>query len=561
MPPARSEVSVSELYCGRSSPPLRDWGGRLPVALVFPEAAEHGLSTLGWQVVYRLLAANERLAVERFFWDSTSPRPRSVDSGRDLGLFPLILFSLNFEGDFPVALKLLDDAGIAVRAAQRPSWPLVLAGGPVAFLNPFPMVPALDGLFVGEAEAGLSDVVERVARVWIEGGGKQEALEAIAAQPGVLVPGRSREPVRRAVVGGTNVLGNPAYSCFVSSEAQFRDMLLLEVNRGCPYGCRFCAAGSIYKPPRHAEMAVLQDIVERCEPHKVGLVGTALTDWPDLLPFLQWLAERKVKFSLSSLRADGLTDELLGFLRHTGTRSVTLALEGASRRLRRAMNKHFSEDAFLEAVARISRLQFGTLKLYMITGWPEEGEEDWAEFEAFMSCVDDARKSGQGARRKGVELVSLSVSCLVPKAWTPLQWADTPDEDRLKAAMKRFKGIVGRHKGMRFAGENPAQARVQMFLARGGEEIFPCLERAAQIGLPAAMREHDGLVHDVLLRHADRDTVFPWERLEIGVSRTFLYSEWVKYRRGLVTPPCPQEGCQTCGLCGMNEFLSLPDGR
>lgn len=552
---------MSELYCGRAAPPLKDWGGRLPVALVFPEAAEHGLSTLGWQVVYRLLAANEQLAVERFFWDPTSPRPRSVDSGRDLGLFPLVLYSLNFEGDFPIALKLLDDADIAVRAADRPSWPLVLAGGPVAFLNPFPVMPALDGIFVGEAEAGLAPVMEGIARTWIGGGGKGEALDNISMLPGVLVPGKSPEPVRRAVsAGGSGVLANPAFSCFVSSQAQFRDMLLLEVNRGCPYGCRFCAAGSIYKPPRHAEMEALQDIVARCEPHKVGLVGTALTDWPDLLPFLRWLAERKVKFSLSSLRADGLTDELLGFLRHTGTRSVTLALEGASRRLRKAMNKRFSEEAFLEAVSRISRLQFGTLKLYMITGWPDESEEDWAEFEEFMACIDAARKAGQGNRKKGVELVSLSVSCLVPKAWTPLQWADVPDEGRLKVAMRRFKSIVGRYKGMRFAGENPGQARVQMFLAKGGEEIFPCLERAAEVGLPSAMREWDALVHDVLHRHADRDTIFPWDRLDIGVSRKFLYSEWVKYRRGLVTPPCPEDGCSACRLCGMDEFLSLPDG-
>ena len=151
----------------------------------------------------------------------------------------------------------------------------------------------------------------------------------------MLIPGKSAEPVRRLVdMSGSGNLHDPAYSCFVSSEAQFRDMLLLEVNRGCPYGCRFCAAGSIYKPPRHAELETLQEIVTRCAPQKVGLVGTALTDWPDLLPFLRWLQERKIKFSLSSLRADGLTDELLEFLRHTGTRSVTLALEGASRRLR-----------------------------------------------------------------------------------------------------------------------------------------------------------------------------------------------------------------------------------
>ena len=550
---------MSELYLGRAVPRRKDWGGRLPVALVFPEAAQHALSTLGWQVVYRLLADREDMVVERFFWDPPSPRPRSVDSGRDLGLFPLVLFSLNFEGDFPVALKLLQDADIPVKAAQRASWPLVLAGGPLAFLNPFPVLPALDGIFVGEAEAGLSRVMDRIVQVWNSGGEKGRALEDIALLPGMLIPGQSPEPVRRAVaVSGTGNLHDPAYSCFVSSEAQFRDMLLLEVNRGCPYGCRFCAAGSIYKPPRHAEIATLQEIVTRCAPQKVGLVGTALTDWPDLLPFLRWLQERKVKFSLSSLRADGLTDELLEFLRHTGTRSVTLALEGASRRLRQAMNKHFSEEAFLEAVARISRLQFNTLKLYMITGWPDEGEEDWAEFEAFLGRIEAARRMGQGNRKMGVELVSLSVSCLVPKAWTPLQWASIPEEAWFKTAMRRFKGAVGRFKGMRFAGENPAQARVQMFLAKGGEEIFPCLERAAEIGLPAAVREFDELVREVLLRPMDRDSVFPWERLDIGVSRKFLYSEWSKYRHRMVTPACPESGCEGCGLCGMDRFLSLP---
>lgn len=552
---------MSELYLGRAVPGLKDWGGRLPVALVFPEAAQHALSTLGWQVVYRLLAQREELAVERFFWDPTSPRPRSVDSGRDLGLFPLVLFSLNFEGDLPTVLRLLGDAAIPVKQEDRPSWPLVLAGGPLAFLNPFPLLPALDGIFVGEAENGLVAAVSAIARVWNMGGEKGPALGEIAAMPGLLVPGQSVLPVSRlAHVSDSGELSAPAYSCFVSSEAQFSDMLLLEVNRGCPYGCRFCAAGSIYKPPRHADMATLQEIVSRCGPQKVGLVGTALTDWPDLLPFLRWLQERKVKFSLSSLRADGLTEELLQFLRHTGTRSVTLALEGASRRLRRAMNKHFSEEAFLEAVTRISRMQFGTLKLYMITGWPGEGEEDWDEFESFLGKIEEARRAGQGNRKKGVELVSLSVSCLVPKAWTPLQWAPIPDEDWFRRAMKRFKKAVGRFKGMRFAGENPGQARVQMFLARGGEEIFPCLERASEVGLGAAVREFDELVQEVLLRPLLKDSVFPWDRLDIGVSRKFLYSEWTKYRHGLITPPCPDSGCARCRLCGMDRLPSLTHG-
>jgi radical SAM superfamily enzyme YgiQ (UPF0313 family) len=554
-------VTVSDrapaLFHGRSAPLPKEWGGRLPVALIFPERADHALSTLGWQVVYRLLAARDELAVERFFWDSASPRPRSVDSGRDLGLYPLILFSLNFEGDFPTVLRMLAAAGIPVRAAERPAWPLVLAGGPVAFLNPFPLTPALDGIFCGEAEAGLIDVLARVSEAWIHGRDKASVLSAIAAMPGVLIPGQSPEPVRRQIaLGAKRELRGPAYSCFVSSESQFRDMLLLEVNRGCPYGCRFCAAGSIYKPPRHAAMGDLQDIVDQCAPRKVGLVGTALTDWPDLLPFLRWLQDRRIKFSLSSLRADGLTDEFLEFLRKTGTRSVTLALEGASRRLRAAMNKHFSEDAFLDAVARISRLQFNTLKLYMITGWPGENESDWLEFEDFLARIDAARKHGQGGRKQGVELISLSVSCLVPKAWTALQWADFPDEEWFRQAMKRFKTAIGKFKGMRFSGENPGQARVQAFLAKGGEEIFPCLELAAERGLSAALREYESLADEILARQPDRDAVFPWERLEIGVSRRFLYGEWIKYRHAVMTAPCPRVGCGSCRLCGMDRFLA-----
>jgi hypothetical protein len=127
-------------------------------------------------------------------------------------------------------------------------------------------------------------------------------------------------------------------------------------------------------------------------------------------------------------------------------------------------------------------------------------------------------------------------------------------------AMKRFKKAVGRFKGIRFAGENPGQARVQMFLARGGEEIFPCLERAARVGLGAAVREFDDLVQEVLGRSLSRDSVFPWDRLDMGVSRKFLYSEWTKYRHGLVTPPCPDSGCKKCRLCGMDQLPSLTHG-
>lgn len=548
---------MPDVYYGRDEPSVKEWGGRLPVALVFPERAEHGLSTLGWQVVYRLIAGRDDLAVERFFWTPSSVRPKSVDSGRDLGLFPLVLLSLNFEGDYPAVVSLLQAADISVHAAARSDWPMILAGGPLAFLNPFPILPALDGVFVGEAEAGLDTVLDVAARAWRSGHSKAQALQEIALLPGMLVPGLSHEPVQRQIVRAPEArLVAPGYSCFVSNEAQFRDMLLIEVNRGCPYGCRFCAAGSIYKPPRHACLEDMQAIVERCQPRKVGLVGTALTDWAELPVFLEWLHTRQIKFSLSSLRADGLSESLLTFLRRTGTRSITLAVEGASQRLRTAMNKHFSEDAFLTAVSRISQLQFGTLKLYMITGWPGENEEDWQEFEAFVGRIDQARRQGQGQRKTGVDLISLSVSCLVPKPWTPLQWTSMRDEQWFKQAMKRFKGILGRYKGMRFSGENPRQARIQTFLSRGGEELFPFIALAAQEGLAQAAQVYGADIAAQVEQEYALTHVFPWDRLDIGVSKAFLRSEWKKYHKELMTPPCPEAGCAACRRCGVDTFLS-----
>ena len=551
------------LYWGRNRPEPGEWGGRLPIALVFPEKESLGLSTLGWQVPYRLLSADPAFVVERFFWDEMADVPVSADSSRTLDQFPLICFSLNFEGDFVTLISMLDRAGIAVLSGEREDWPLVMAGGPIAFLNPFPILPSLDFVWAGEAEQGFTGHARVLRDAWFDGDSRKDTLERIAGLPGVFVPGTTPEPVVRQVSaeGGT-VLTEPAYSCFVSATAEFRDMLLLEVNRGCPYGCRFCAAGFIYRPPRHATMAELQEIVIRTEPVKVGLVGTALTDWDDLFPFLQWLAERKIKFSLSSLRADGLTREFLTFLRHQGIRTLTLAIEGASARLRTAMNKQFNQDAFLKAVELASELQFNTLKLYMIVGWPGEGSDDLRELGALLDLVQEARDAGKGRKKKGLELISLSASCLVPKPWTPLQWAPMASEKRLKAAMQEIRSVVKGRKGIRFSAENPFQARIQGLLSRGDEDVHPLLVKVAGgAHWRIALKEWSKEMADYLDRERNDDEVFPWERLNIGVNREYLLREWHHYKECTATPVCPPEGCGQCRRCGVYRFLAESQTR
>ena len=544
---------------GKPAPTPPDHGGRLPAALVVPGDEGLGLSALGWQAVYRLLADRPEIAVERFFLGKGFSAPTSADSQRDLGLFPLMAVSVSFEEDFLPFLRALIAAGVPSTRTERPDYPLILVGGPIAFLNPAPLAPLADAFFVGEAEAGLLDFCLAMKRAVFEGVPKQAFLESAKDMPGIYVPGRSKTPVRRAVAmspGRCGLLGTPAWSCFTGPQAAFADSLLLEINRGCPHACRFCAAGFVYRPPRHADIKALQAIVEQAAPPKVGLVGTALTDWPDLLPFLRWLSARKTKFSLSSLRADGLTEELLGFLRECGIRTVTLALEGASERLRHAANKKLDAVVFLKAVERAARLGVNHLRVYLILGWPWEGPEDYDELEAFLGHMLQARDQGHGKKTKEFMRITLGASSLVPKPWTPMQWAPMASETALLAAQKRLKDMTKALRGVALQVDAPFQARLQGVLSRGGEEAFELVQLAAsEGGWKKAMRIWADQAAHILDRERGQDEAFPWEVIDTGVARASLWREWTRAGRGLHTPGCPKGGCADCGICGMDQWL------
>lgn len=494
--------------------------------------------------------------MERFTVAPEQSRLVSEESGRDLSLFPVVAFSINFELDLLPLARVLKIANLLLPERRRPAFPLVLGGGPLAFLNPAPLAPALDLIFCGEAGTEFLDLMLAIKGGVQAGEDKQALLAAVAARPGVYVPGVSPLPVRRIVqTAGPASLPDPVTSVFVSHEAEFKDMFLIEANRGCPHACRFCAAGFVYRPPRQASLDQIQDAILTASPRKIGLVGTALTDWPDLPRLLTWLAERKIKFGLSSLRADGLSDELLAILRRAGLRTVTLALEGPSQRLRNAANKHLSEETFLRAVSLCADHGVDHLKIYLIVGWPGENQADYDAFAALAVRVAEAARLTAGGK-KSIRHITVATSALVPKPFTPLQFAPMATEAELEIAIERVQAAAAQVRGMRVTHDSPVAARIQGLISRGDESAFTLATLALENGeswrKALAAWPHDQTYID---REISPDHPLPWEVVDIGVSRSHLLREWQRYKQCTQSPACPAAGCEACGVCGMREFL------
>ncbi len=550
------QVPREDSISGPSRSKSREWGGRLPVALIFPEERSLALSTLGWQAVYMQLEEEGTFHVQRFFWDRKEGRAVNQDSDKKMSDFSLICFSLNFEGDYLNLVQALQACSMEVCSIDRADWPLVMAGGPVTFINPFPVMPSLDFIYTGETGEAFLATARTLSNCLQQGKDKGQALQAIAGSPGIFIAGQVQKVARQVQTSASRSLIKPAHSAFISGQSVFRNSFLVEINRGCPHGCRFCAAGFVYRPARNADMQELQELVSRVRPGKVGLMGTALTDWPSLREFLEWLKHEKIKFSLSSLRAHGLDRDFLEFLRKCGIRTITLAVEGISRALRSAVNKGFDQEKFYTAVEEISRLQFNTLKLYFILGLPGEKPQDLQELKIFFEELQQARFRGMGNRKKGIGLISISVSMFVPKPWTPLQWSGMISKKAYETRVKEFKKICSRHKGIRFTSENPFQARIQGLLARGDEKLHQLLILAtANNGRwKKALEQWSGDMEYYTDRQIPLDETLPWDRLDIGVDKEYLLHEWDRYWKGIMTSPCPDTCCSNCRRCGMQRF-------
>ena len=455
-------------------------GGRLGVALVYPNAWRLGMANLGVHAVYRLLNADPAVRCERAFLPEDGGEPRTIESGAPLRAFDAIAFSLSFEDDHPNVLRILSAAGLPLRAAARDArHPLVVAGGIAVQINPEPIAPFLDALLVGEGEVLVPALVATLREAREGGATREELLRALARRPGGYVPALheveyadTRAPGGRWVVARRARDGVPARvaraflpdlrgvatsRAIDTPEAQFGDLYLTEVARGCLWGCRFCAAGFVQRPYREVDLATLRAEAREGtgRGQRVGLVGPDTSDHSGLDALTSEIAAAGGRFSPSSLRVDAIGPALARRLAEGGERTVTLAPEAGTERLRRVVNKDLSDDRIVRAAEDAIAAGMTGVKLYFMCGLPTETEEDVHGMAALALRIREEVMLPWARRRGRMGRMSLSVNPFVPKPWTPFQW------DRGGVALRARGGPPDAPLPRRPPGGGPPRARAR----------------------------------------------------------------------------------------------------
>lgn len=552
----------------------KNWKGRLPVGLVFPNTYGVGMSNLGFQLVYELVNQHPDLVCERIFMPDQDGAPLSVESSRPLADFPVILCSISFEQDIPSLVRMLIMGGLAPLAEDRrdekikPGTPLIIGGGVCCFINPATVAPFVDMLVIGEAEPVLPAILERLLEHG-RSGLRRELLHGMATElPGCYVPQFyhshygsdlildriEAEPgipprVRRLGIDAPSVA---AHSSILSPAAEFSDLYMVELGRGCSKGCRFCAAGFVYRPPRlWSASAILAAVEERPEGvKKIGLLGMEMVRSAELQEVAERLLLDGCQLSFSSLRADVIGDSLLDLLTKSGLKTVAIAPDGGSERLRQVINKGISREDVLQGAEKLVKAGIVNLKLYFMIGLPTETEDDLDEL---ITLVGEVREimNIPGRARGRLSTLTLSINPFVPKAWTPFQYYPFNEVGLLKKKFKYLRRGLSRVANLKIMGEKPDNAFMQAILARGDHRLAPAIIDYAKGGgnWPQVMRKRGLQPEYYATRSRSRDELFPWEVIDHGIKRDYLWAEYQRALAGRATGPCETSKCRRCGVC------------
>jgi len=552
-------------------------GGRTTVALAYPNTYYVGMSNLGFQAVYSLINDRHDALAERVFLPDGADREEFFRTGTPLFAlesqgpvrgFDIVAFSVSFENDYINVADMFRLSGLPPLCGSRDeSHPLVILGGICTFFNPEPIADFFDAVIVGEAEETLPRFLDVYEKYKLKLG-RDALLIKLAEIPGVYVPSLCRpvynaggtlrkldlspgapEKVMRAHVADLD--RRPTHSVILTPDTEFGNMYMTELSRGCGRHCRFCMAGYLYRPPRTRSLAsVVRDIDDgRALTDKVGLVGSAVSDYPDIAALADKFMESGLKFSASSMRADSLTPDAVKLLAK-GNRSVAIAPEAGSERLRGVINKNITESQILNAVRMLIEGGILNVKLYFMVGLPTETMEDVDAIaglarKALEVQLVEAKKLGRIGR------LTLSVNCFIPKPWTPFQWEAMEPvgllQEKLRHIKKQLKGVPN----VSVIHDVPKWAYLQGALSRGDRRLAKVIIAASgkDGDWKSAFRENNLDMDFYAGRIRAEDELFPWDFIDTGIDKEYLWAERGRAQDGKHTPPCNVGKCKSCGVC------------
>lgn len=564
----------------RGSIHQRPRGRGLDVALAYPNTYFLGMSNLGFQAVYQLFNSYGDVTCERVFipdaeLDAEIERSRTglvtLESETRVSEFDVLAISVSFETDYLNIPKLLRLSGIPLFAAERTDWhPLVVLGGAAAFLNPEPVADFVDVVCVGEGEVLVPALLEQIGQTT----SRDELLMRLAQQPGFYIPSfydvqydetgvvrqitpssgaprrvfTMRNPMRKQ--DGHGVFDDefiPA-SEILTDNTEMSGRYLIEISRGCSMGCRFCWAGYSYLAPRvfSAERLLERAASMREHTDKIGLVATAVCDHPEIHRLLDGLEKLDYQISVSSLRLDQITPELLDALVRRNDQQLAIAPETGSDRLRRVINKDLTNDQVVEIANMIFERGIFNLKLYMMIGLPTEEDED---LDAIVSLTERIRsRMIEVARPRGrVGSIIVSLNAFVPKPQTPFQWEPIQPERVLDQKIKYLTRSLKRLPNVDVRAMSSRVAQLQALLSLGDRRVSSFLVEADRArNWRQTMRNWTSYSQ----RRRELDEPLPWDVVDIGLTTEFMKKEYQRALSERTTSPCPAiDPCIRCGVC------------
>lgn len=510
-------------------------GGRLKFALAYPNFYRVGMSNLGIHIIYELLNSRQGVSCERFFLSNFN-KLLSLETQTPLSKFQVIGFAVSFEPDYFNVVRMLKLSKIKLRASERTDFdPIIIAGGPCATFNPEPLSEIFDAFVIGEGEVILPPLIDTL--IATENLPRHERLEKLSQVAGVYVPSFPKKVSRQWI---KDLDAYPAHTTIITDDAEF-NMYLIETARGCGRHCRFCMAGYCFRQPRNRSLDVLKAEILNAKKFgkKIGLMGAAISDYPQIDELCKFILGERLQMSVASFRADSVTFELVKSLTASGLKTLTIAPEVGSEKMRLVVNKGITEENIFNAIELGLVAGLKNFRLYFMVGLPFEELEDVEEIARLSLRIK--KFCGQGR-------LTLSVNPFVPKPFTPFQWSPFAGKKYLEAAFKILRSSLKSVRGVEIISESIKSAEVQAILSRGDKKISEVIMQSESIQDFKKNFKAAGLDEEFYLRGRDLEEPLAWDFLEQGFNKKYLRDEFNRAKDLKSTLRC-FDGCKRCGVC------------